>query len=407
MTELVIVADDLTGAADSAAPLARRGRTSVVLDAEGEWPSDDVLAVDTDSRHCEAGVGAERVAAVTRRAHRLGAQIVKKIDSTLRGNIVAELRALAGVLADEGERTLMVVAPAFPALSRTTREGAVHVEGRRLAARGGDGDLVALLERGGLRTGRLDAHADEYALAGLLDEAHRAGRGAVVVDAETDVHLATVVGAAHLATVPVVLVGSGGLTRPLAGAAGPGDAAGAGHAAGPGHAADMRRSRGGAGAPTLVVVGSYAGASRLQRSRLVDAGAVPVTLGDDPERTAKDLRAALRSGLAVLSPDPEAPVDRDDAPRVARALASTVVAVLGDVDTLVATGGETARAVLTAAGVSRLVVTGELEPGIVMGRVPELDLDVVTKAGSFGDADALLRCVRPQLSTTVPQGGTR
>jgi len=37
--------------------------------------------------------------------------------------------------------------------------------------------------------------------------------------------------------------------------------------------------------------------------------------------------------------------------------------------------------------------------------VPELDLDLVTKAGSFGDADALLRCV-PQLSTTVPQGGT-
>ncbi|MDX6301750.1 MAG: D-threonate/D-erythronate kinase [Nocardioidaceae bacterium] len=394
MTELVIVADDLTGAADSVAPLARRGRTSVVLDAEAQWPPDDVLALDTDSRHCQTGVGADRVAAVTRRAHRLGAQIVKKVDSTLRGNIVAELRALAGVLADEGERTLLVVAPAFPALSRTTRGGVVHVEGRPLAAHGSDGDVVALLERGGLRTGWLDTRAEERALAALFDEAHRAGRDAVVVDAVTDVHLATVVAAAHLATVSVVLVGSGGLTRPLAGVAGRGGTR------------DTAPVTAGTGGATLVVVGSYAEASRLQRNRLVDAGARPVTLGDDPERTAKDLRAALSSGLAVLSSDPEAPVVRNDAPRVARALASTVAAVLGDVDTLVATGGETARAVLTAAGVSRLVVTAELEPGIVLGRVPELDLDVVTKAGSFGDADALLRCVRPQLSTTVPQGGT-
>jgi len=407
MTGLVIVADDLTGAADSAALLTCRGRTSIVLDAEGEWPPDDVLAVDTDSRHCEADVAAERVAAGTRRAHRLGAQVVKKIDSTMRGNIAAELRALAGVLADEGKPTMLVVAPAFPATGRTTRGGVVHVDGRSLPANGSGGDVVALLERAGIRTHGLDAHVDERALARLLEEAHRDGRDAVVVDAETDRHLAAVVAAARLATVPVVLVGSGGLTRPLAdippdssGAPSPADRAGA---PSPADGARTERRTG----PTLVVVGSYADVSRLQRSRLVDAGARPVTLGDDMEHTAQDLRAALSGGIAVLSPDPDGPVVRADAPRVARALAGTVAAVLGDVATLVATGGETARAVLTAAGVSRLVVTGELEPGIVRGRVPELDLDLVTKAGGFGDADALLRCVGPQLSTTVSQGGTR
>jgi uncharacterized protein YgbK (DUF1537 family) len=270
----------------------------------------------------------------------------------------------------------------------------VHVEGRRLAAPGSDGDVIGLLERGGLRTGRLEAHVDERALAGLLDETHRGLHDAVVVDVETDLHLATVVAAAHLTTVPAVLVGSGGLTRPLAGAADPGGTR------------DTHPVTAGTGGRTLVVIGSYAEGSRLQRSRLIQAGARPVMLGDDPERTTQELRAALSGGLVVLSPDPEAPVVRNDARRVARGLASTVVPVLRDVDTLVATGGETARAVLTAAGVSRLVITGELEPGIVLGRVPELDLDVVTKAGSFGDPDALLRCVRPQLSATVQQGGT-
>ena len=79
--------------------------------------------------------------------------------------------------------------------------------------------------------------------------------------------------------------------------------------------------------------------------------------------------------------------------------------MLDDVGTLVLTGGETARAVLTTAGVSRLVVTGELEPGVVRAHVPELDLDVVTKAGAFGDPDALVRCL-PSYPALVPEEGT-
>ena len=74
MTRLVVVADDLTGAADSAALLTRLGRTSVLLDADSEWPDDDVLAVDTDSRHRDPVLAAARAAEATRRARRLGAQ---------------------------------------------------------------------------------------------------------------------------------------------------------------------------------------------------------------------------------------------------------------------------------------------------------------------------------------------
>jgi D-threonate/D-erythronate kinase len=95
-------------------------------------------------------------------------------------------------------------------------------------------------------------------------------------------------------------------------------------------------------------------------------------------------------------------VVRSEARRMAAALADAVGSVLGDVGTLVVTGGETARAILTGAGVSRLVVTGEVEPGIVSGHVPELRLHLVTKAGGFGDPDTLLRCVRHH--HTVPGG---
>ena len=376
MTRLVVVADDLTGAADSAALLTRLGRTSVLLDADSEWPDDDVLAVDTDSRHRDPVLAAARAAEATRRARRLGAQVVKKVDSTLRGHVAAELRAMTEVY---GEQVLLVVAPAFPATSRTTRGGVVHVDGERLAAHGSDGDVVALLGRGGLRATHL-AQGDR--LAERLEQAHADGFTAVVVDAETHDDLAAVVSAAGEVTVPVLLVGSGGLTRPMAGEA------------------DLAPIPSSPVGPTLVVVGSYSTASRTQRARLVEAGATPVLPGD-----AERLRAALHAGPVVLSPDPEAPVVRADAERVARQIADTVAGVLDDIGTLVATGGETARAVLTEAGVSRLVVSGELEPGVVRSHVPGLDLDVVTKAGGFGGPDTLLRCL-PSYPATVVQEGT-
>ncbi len=381
MTGLVIVADDLTGACDSAALLHRRGRTSVVLDATGDWPDHPVLAVDTDSRHLGPEEAAKRVAEATGRALELDAQLVKKVDSTLRGNLAVELRAMAEAVARRGTRVLLVIAPAFPGTGRTTRDGVVHVDGRPLAAHGSDGDVVQLLVGGGLRTGRIglqDVRAGR--LSDRLAAAYAEGLDAVVVDGETDDDLEAVVADSRRGRTPVLLVGSGGLTRPLAGPS----------------VADQPPALG--TGPTLVVVGSYAEASRAQRERLVERG-VSVVVLDEPAATAERVRRSLRTGPVVLSPDPAAPVVRSEAPAVARALAEATTAVLGDVGTLVATGGETARAVLARAGVDHLEVTGELEPGVVLARVPHLDLELVTKAGAFGDPDTLLRCL-PEPATT-------
>jgi D-threonate/D-erythronate kinase len=383
MTRLVIVADDLTGACDSAALLHRRGTTSVVLDAAGPWPGHPVVSVDCDSRHRPADEAADRVAAVTGRALAMHAELVKKIDSTLRGNVAVELRAVAEATARVGTRVLLVVAPAFPGTGRTTRDGVVHVGGRRLSAHGSDGDVVRLLVDGGLRSdliGRDDLGTGR--LTGRVVEAYAEGLDAVVVDGETEGDLAAVVAATRGGGVPVVLVGSGGLTRALAGPA----VAEEPSAHGPG--------------PALVVVGSHAEASRAQRERLVEQGVRAVVL-DEPSATADRVRRALSEGPVVLSPDPAAPVVRSEAASVAQALAETTTTLLGDVGTLVVTGGETARAVLRAAGVDHLRVIGELEPGVVRGHVPHLGLDLVTKAGAFGDRDALLRCLPDPASRPV------
>lgn len=113
----------------------------------------------------------------------------------------------------------------------------------------------------------------------------------------------------------------------------------------------------------------------------------------EPGELARAIRAGLGRGAVVLSPDVAVPVDHTRAAAVAEGLATAACAALDHVTTLIATGGETARAILTRHGVAHLRVVGELEPGVVLMHVEGRDLSVVTKAGAFGDERVLVRCL--------------
>ncbi|MGZ3371349.1 MAG: nucleotide-binding domain containing protein, partial [Caulobacteraceae bacterium] len=89
--------------------------------------------------------------------------------------------------------------------------------------------------------------------------------------------------------------------------------------------------------------------------------------------------------------DAETPADPALRPALAAAFGLMVGRQLGRFGALAVTGGETARAVLSAAGVRALEVRGELEPGVVLSMAGALP--VVTKAGAFGRADSLVRAV--------------
>jgi D-threonate/D-erythronate kinase len=119
--QVAIIADDLTGAADTGVQLARAGyRTAVAFRGAPIPPADDLdaVALDTDSRAMPAGFAAKRVMEAAH-AVRNTPFIYKKLDSTLRGPIAVELSAALGV----SGRDRAVVAPAFPAAGRTTVEG--------------------------------------------------------------------------------------------------------------------------------------------------------------------------------------------------------------------------------------------------------------------------------------------
>src|SRR5919199_5928769 len=120
-----VVADDLTGAADSGVQLARSGyRTAVAFRGASIPPTEDLdaVAADTDSRPLPAGFAAKRVLEAGR-AVRDARIVYKKIDSTLRGQVPAEL---AAALKATG-REKAIVAPAFPSAGRTTRGGVLLV----------------------------------------------------------------------------------------------------------------------------------------------------------------------------------------------------------------------------------------------------------------------------------------
>ncbi len=135
MVELLVIADDLTGACDTGAQFAGQGVPALVTmetdyafdPPEADWPA---VVASTESRHLSAAEAAARIELVVTRARAAGVNhFYKKTDSTLRGNIGAELQAL---LRASSNRTL-AFAPAFPRLGRFTRGGYQYVGDRLLS----------------------------------------------------------------------------------------------------------------------------------------------------------------------------------------------------------------------------------------------------------------------------------
>jgi uncharacterized protein YgbK (DUF1537 family) len=386
-----VIADDLTGALDTAAPFASHGWRTRVVPWPGStrgvrglaavtgraWASSDVVVIDTASRHAAPREAARRVRAATATAAARRCACYKKIDSTLRGNVAAELAAFrraAGV-------ACLPVAPAFPAQGRTTRGGAVFVDGRPLAASAAAHDARDPVTSGVIA---------RLAPAGALD----------VFDAATDADLRRL--ARRLARGGRLhgCVGAGGLATAIAATLG-----------------SRRRAVDPRGvASVLVVAGSAHPAARAQVAALVAGGALGLVVPIAARAATRDLEAtvllaaaALGAGRSVvLVPPPLAPgarVGTRPADAAARRLAAVVVRLvaLAPVGAVLTVGGDTTAAVVAAAQWAPLDVAGALLPGVALVALPARPPRrgqaagprwLVTKSGAFGDADTLRRLVR-------------
>ena len=391
--EVTILADDLTGAADCAAAFAVAGmETWLSLDDRAGALETSVLAVDTDTRVETSDIAYARSAAVARDAVRAGSRVVyKKIDSTLRGHVGPEIAATFGAVraAEDGRgpRPIVLLCPAFPATGRILRAGRVLVNGTALEA-----VPAALLAIAGLSTAELGTAPDGDTLTREIERRAASGADAVVCDAESDDDLRTIAEAGARLARPVVWAGSGGLARHL-----PRALVLRAHVTAESSPADAP-SR-----PILILVGSPSRVAQGQAAEIARQGDVTTIAVHADTLLAGEASLAWREaagridGALAGGRDTCVVLERKGGsagaldPALARAF-GRLAARPGPIGALIATGGETARAALESRGVTRLRVRAEVEPGIPAcltdGPPP---LRVVTKAGGFGDAGALVR----------------
>lgn len=357
------IADDLSGALDAAAAFHAAGRrVRVRLDPEPIEPDgpEEVIGYTTETRNRPDDEAARVVRELIRQQSARGARLLyKKIDSTLRGPVGPEIRALREAL--PGVRVLF--APANPVVGRTVRRGILQVNGVPVAeTEFGRDPLNPVLHS---------------CLADVLGMP--TGESIEVPDIEIDEDLKQAVLAQEKSGGLWVAIGSGALARPVA---------------------RLRSIRPKAfpvaavGGPPqqLFVCGSSHPISSSQSILLENFKEVN-RLNLDPSKPLTQALPPVLAQVIVLKLTPE----RTDPSKALSAIVAKAADVIGSqgIRRVFVTGGETAFALARVLGETEFLYQAELEPGLSLSRSqgPEPRLWAV-KPGSFGDDATWLRAFR-------------
>lgn len=348
MLELLITADDRTGALETGGACADLGfdvRLTTTPDAYN-----DCAVVDLDSRHCDADEAARRIGD----AHRLDARFrCHKMDSGLRGNWAHEVAALVAM----GRRVGILAS--FPDAGRRCDHGTVYIRDVPVAESPFGRDP---------RNRLLSSRPVDYLRAAGCEAALADARLAVL-DANTNDELSNA--AARCREQDRMLVGTtGGIGA---------------------YVATLRSGRSGElpvlPRPALIVCGSLHPLSRVQISRLE----CPMV---GPDADSAQVVATLRRGEDVLLATEMTSGEIADG--VAESMATTVAAITwdwigrSDAKALIVLGGDTAAAILED---RTLHVLGSAATAVPLCRTVE-GLTVVTKGGGIGEEDTLARLLR-------------
>lgn len=422
----LVVADDLTGACDTGHTFAARGhQTRVQIDREAPAGDVDVLVVDTDSRYEPPEKAAESVRATIE--DHPEAVVYKKIDSTLRGNLTAEIdAALSAVEAATNDAGQAIVAPASPANGRTTACGHHLVAGALVTDTDSGQDsekgpksahLPSLLAETtypvahiGIGTVTRGAPAVANRLRELGEETR-----IVTTDATHDAHLEAVAAGAQRLDTPTVYAGSAGLAEhvslpPATGSEGVDDTVPRAEPSPPENAHGVLGIAGSVApatldaleaVPTDVLVSidpaaaikrpavTAERAGERARGAIDRAGRAVVTAADEPEAVDRALEAGATVGLSP----------RGTRDRIAEALTAITADIVetGQPNGVFLTGGDTASSVLDALEATAIQLTGEaIETGIPLATVEGgavAGSALITKAGAFGSTETVVNCL--------------
>lgn len=339
---IIALADDMTGALEIGAKFSAAGIHTLVSAKPLPAGSAPVMVFDTETRHVPAETARSEVRRFIQQSEAWHPRLIyKKTDSTLRGNISAELQALAELY----PAWRIGYAPAYPALGRTVRSGVLYV----------DGIVVSETEFAQDALNPIGTSAVSAILDPVLP--------CTIFDGETH---------EHLDETAQTIVRSDTMRI----------------AAGPAGLAEMIAAR-----------------IDLQRAAVPALPAIATCLlinGSRHERSASQMRYAEAPGWRPLrkqfAPDAAAAYVAGEN---AKYLVDRIIAEEPDAAFVI--GGDTAFAVVQALGFPSLLPIAEVVPGVPVTRIEAAqlgrkhDLFLITKAGGFGEPDVLLQ-VRSQLN---------
>lgn len=412
--DLIIVADDLTGAIDTGIQFEKNGyRTLVTTEplalSDCIDPAIRVLVVSTTSRHLPAKDAYMRVYNAVAAAKSWGVHLFyKKTDSALRGNIGAELTAM---MKASGYRQL-VFAPALPELQRTVRNGIIYIDNRPLSQSAYRNDPLSPVISDyvpKIIAQQTDVPAHLCSPEQLAE--HHAEECILLMDAQTDGELREIVQAVRDNNMSVAFAGCAGLAAALP-------------ALLPAPGIISRRQL--APADRLLFVCGSINEASMEQVRKAEAAGVPLIrlcpeqyLAPDFlqseafRKLIHDLRIYMdQAGVAVLY-TAKSSVQAAEAVTVAKRrnvdmeglhlkiadrIGETVAEILNQVPVSAATvfGGDTLLGILKHTGCSNVSPEAELLPGVVQTRTKlnGRDMVLISKSGGFGSGDTIMKVMQ-------------
>lgn len=400
MNSFLIIADDFTGSADTGVQLARRGRVvSIVLHGSYIVSSGASCVLDTETRNLPGGEACNAVAGKIKGIDFSRYDcVVKKVDSTLRGNIAEEIAALDEAFHSE----LVVLMPAFPDMRRTTVDGFQLLNGVRIIQTELAKDPKKPVTADNLPEILGSVYPNKVSHISL--DSVRQGQfdfsccRACAVDAETNGDMLWVVRAAAGTGRKILWVGTAAIVDALL---------------------DMAAKP----APALALIASVSEVTARQvryaeryGAKLVCVDACGLLGGNGAAQYVEQAVELLREGNDVMLVS-SATCDRAELEKAfavgavlgmgSAEVGSAVQAMMGklvadvlsqvNVSGLVLSGGDTAIGFFTQSCAREASVTGEVAFGIPMMRLigGKFDgLKAITKAGAFGQEDAILYALR-------------
>ncbi|MDF2789286.1 MAG: hypothetical protein K0S80_2384 [Neobacillus sp.] len=415
-----VISDDLTGASDCGGQLVRFGlKVSVVVQEHTEKNNDyDAVIYNTDSRSVTGIEAYEKVKKVCDTIKSGPVDLVyKKIDSTMRGNIGAEINAIY----DSFSPDFVIIAPAFPVNGRKVINGihylnSVKLENTEVAKDPKtpvrDSEIKRLIENQAKRKVEHitfeEIHQGYDTIMDKLVSCKNNQISYITVDSVQESDLEKLVELIHQTHFSVVWVGSAGLmnylpqfygikqvqkTVPL----------------------PIHRE------PVLLVVGSVSETGRSQLQHLLNYSDT-VGLEMDSAKVLQDQDLKTMEFMRILSEAKEAFLQGKnvvlyssnnvietrkigeqlgyDAVKISNIISMVLgefaaeMIAIHELKYLFLTGGDTAQQVFLQLNANEFILLDEVESGIPLGRVStDKELFIVTKAGNFGSKEVMLKAV--------------